>query len=1565
MAGNSKKKKKPAASAARGFATTSIASKPRAEPIEIANAETNPLAAAKGKDNPLATQTSAASQSSITQSAKDAAPGDKTTAEATLSPEEFERQLEESELQLLAEKHAQKVRRDAQRQISRLETDRRILREQAESINSKRWLPQELVDQILDLIQSESRFAASNFGPETSSGGKLLPEEDLTIKLWTLEQTLENAGFPATKVELVVKHVLDIFTQIGSGTKDSIWGLEEALEWLARESSIEELPDYARRKVGKGPYDASDTPLTSGAATPSLFEASDAQEKNENLGKDRPSKASLPKQTIIMFEGDIEPDDLGPMYLDTKERLFALQRPLQINLPKERHKNKAQQPEVVLSEAQKLEIAKLLGKLDRIENDILFDKKLAEMQWRSNKIILEREYNEAAKMAIDEARAKAKAEKEKEAAVSAVSAVARDDDSTNPPSTLNENESDDEVSAEAKRIAAEILAQDDSDDDAIANLFDSLPESEVDPTTGKSSTVAGNSNGAKIFIRDFGKWTGINPERALEEACRARDSSVRIRYQLVSEASFANRHMVSISWLKPQEVPQLAAMPEIEFAMIPTRFVFKMLTISTPDAKQSEAYIATAALFFIFGATGKEEKVAMRLPPVWRDLWSEFAEIKKKEADALDRDAIGKLRDLVRKRRDQELEDGVVLQGAFRGRAAGRNAADSGEDSGIERGNRDANSPEFYKKIWHEKSSTPKYQAMLQSRMQLPMWAFRKQVLETVDREQVVIVCGETGCGKSTQVPSFLLEHQLAQGKACKIYCTEPRRISAISLARRVSEELGEGRSDLGTPRSLVGFSIRLEANTSKETRLVFATTGIVMRMLEGSNDLREITHLVLDEVHERSIDSDFLLIVLKKLLVRRKDLKVILMSATVDADRFSKYLGGAPVLNVPGRTFPVQVKYLEDAIESTGYSHDGQIQEKFIDLDDDLVDEVVETSSKADLLNSLKDKGYSSRTRTTVAQIDEYQIQYELIVQLIAQIATSPDYDKFSQAILVFLPGIAEIRTLNDMLLGDRTFAQNWLIYPLHSTIATEEQEAAFQIPPSGYRKIVLATNIAETGITIPDVTCVIDTGKHREMRFDERRQLSRLIDTFISRANAKQRRGRAGRVQEGLCFHLFTKHRHDKNLSDQQTPEMLRLSLQDLAIRVKICKIGAIQETLAQALDPPSEKNIRRAIDALVDVRALTSYEELTPLGTQLARLPLDVFLGKLVLLGTVFKCLDMAITVAAILSSKSPFVAPFGQRAQADITRLGFRRGDSDLLTVYNAYLAWKRVCQSAVSASGGGEFQFCKKNFLSIQTLANIEDLKGQLLVSLADSGFLPLTDEERRNLNRLRHSSGGRGGRRRQQSFFDLPQRVNLYSDVDVIAQSVIAWSFYPRLLVRDVPDVPGGGKGLRNIGNNKAIRLHPSSVNRGHNELQWLSYYNILQSKSMYNAHDTTAVESFPIALLCGDVRCDMFSGVMVLDGYRARFAIPDWKTMLVVKVLRSRLRELLSRSFKAPGKPPTKRHQKWLDVWQRIFTQDFGSVGNAYGGTGSDGTVAGTTGSGSNSAAASAVNISIVNPTT
>ncbi|KAL2261666.1 hypothetical protein VTK26DRAFT_3658 [Humicola hyalothermophila] len=1457
---NKKKAKKPAANPARGFATTSIASKSRTDPAEEAAAP-GANTPARNADNAAAPPKTDAPQNNKTTTSDDA-------PTKQLSPEEFEKHLEESELQLLVEKYAQKVRRDAQRQRSRLETDRRLLRAAAEPVNTKKWLPQELMDHILGLIQAEGRFAASGVSSEGGTS-RLPPEEDLMIKLWTLQETLQGSGFPEDRIQPALKFALDIAPSISSNTKgESVWGLEEVLDWLAREASKEELPDYSGRKTAPKSQAGTpaDTPLNSRAATP--FQIDPRPGSKIKGGSRNRSRAPSPKRSKVTFDEYIEPDQLLPFYLETKTKLFEIQRPRQDTA---KRKGAGVKPDVTMDPEEAL----LLAKLERVEKDVLFDKFVAESQWREKRIALEKEYA-----------ATKKAEQEKK---------------ETPPEPAPPEEADD-VNAEAERIAAEILAEED-DDGGLTDLFASLPVSEVDPVTGKSTTVMNSADGARIAIRDFGKWTGVSPMRALEEACRSRDSSVKISYHILSDVTFANRHAVNIVWSKPQDIPVSPDVPELEIFTSPTQFVYKMISIATPDPKQSEAYIATIALFCVFGSSAKDEKVALRLPPVWKDVWSELAEARKNKADEHDRNILRHIRELVRKRVEQELEDGVLLQG-FKGRGQSRNQTDS-DQSDHERAKRQPYGPEYYQNIWLQKSSTPKFQQMLESRMQLPMWQFRQQVVDIVDRNQVVIICGETGCGKSTQVPSFLLEHQLLQGKPCKIYCTEPRRISALSLAKRVSEELGENKGDLGTSKSLVGYSIRLEANTSRETRLVYATTGIVMRMLEGSNDLQEITHLVLDEVHERSIDSDFLLIVLKKLLARRNDLKVVLMSATVDAERFSNYLDGAPVLTVPGRTFPVRVAYLEDAVELTGYTVDQHNQEKLTELDDDAEPDV-DTSSKPELIKELKQ--YSARTRNTLAQMDEYRIEFDLIVQLIEKIAVDPEYAPYSKAILVFLPGIAEIRTLNDMLLGNKFFADNWLVYPLHSTIATDEQEAAFLVPPPGMRKIVLATNIAETGITIPDVTCVIDTGKHREMRFDERRQLSRLIDAFISRANAKQRRGRAGRVQEGLCFHLFTRYRHDKAMNDQQTPEMLRLSLQDLAIRVKICKIGGIEETLSQALDPPSARNIRRAIDALVDVRALTpNTEELTPLGIQLARLPLDVFLGKLILLGAIFKCLDMAITVAAILSSKSPFVAPFGQRNQADTIRRGFRKGDSDLLTVYNAYTSWKRVCQSATG--GAAEFQFCRKNFLSQQALSNIEDLKGQLLVAVADSGVLQLTTEERQALNKLRFS-----GRRRRQIFFEVPNRVNTNSDNEVVAQSVIAWSFYPKLLVRDP-----GSKGLRNIGNNQSISLHPSSVNKGYNDLRWLSYYHIMQSKSSYNAHETTAVDPFAIALLCGDVRADMFSGVFVLDGNRARFALPDWKTMLVVKVLRARLRDLVNRSFKNPGRLPTAQQERWFEVWQRI----------------------------------------------
>jgi ATP-dependent RNA helicase DHX29 len=507
--------------------------------------------------------------------------------------------------------------------------------------------------------------------------------------------------------------------------------------------------------------------------------------------------------------------------------------------------------------------------------------------------------------------------------------------------------------------------------------------------------------------------------------------------------------------------------------------------------------------------------------------------------------------------------------------------------------------------------------------------------------------------------------------------------------------------------------------------------------MLERPDDLRNVTHLVLDEVHERSIDSDFLLIVLRRLMLERPDLKVVLMSATLDAERFSNYLGGAPICNVPGRTFPVEVKFLEDAVELTGYSIEDSHNAAKDDLDADSDDAETDNDKKGKLsMNklgplSLKGKGYSQSTEELLKRFDEYQINYDLMTLVLSKIATDRQLEQYSKAILVFMPGMFEIRRLTDRISSHPTFTQGWVIHQLHSSVASEDQEKVFLTPPNGMRKIVIATNIAETGITIPDVTAVVDSGKEKVMRFDERRQLSRLVESFISRANAKQRRGRAGRVQSGICFHLFRKDRHDRLLSEQQTPEMLRLSLQDLVLRVKMCNLGGIENALSEALDPPSSKNIRRAIEALKDVKALTNAEDLTPLGRQLARLPLDVFLGKLVLNGLFFQCLDVAVTIAAIMSSKSPFGSSFWSKSQVDNARLSFKKGDSDLITLYNAYCAWKRVRASANTS----EFQFCLKNCLSPKALAGIEDLKLSLCVALVDGGFLRLDGKSQASLKR--------------------------------------------------------------------------------------------------------------------------------------------------------------------------------------------------------------------------------------
>ncbi len=559
-----------------------------------------------------------------------------------------------------------------------------------------------------------------------------------------------------------------------------------------------------------------------------------------------------------------------------------------------------------------------------------------------------------------------------------------------------------------------------------------------------------------------------------------------------------------MEWSSSQDLPRLVHDSSIASDAGEFFTEFKMITVSTPDILQSESYISTIALYLLFGHSPKEEKSFLRLPPQWRDLWMEMSMFEKQQIDAADRDALRQLQNIITTTKSEN-----ILPRLLEPDNTGKNSLREQPDKMESAVTKSSALPVLTEKmfnLWSLKSTTASYREMLKSREKLPIWSYKNELLKAIEDNQVVIVCGETGCGKSTQVctshiflllipmivanrrlrkaqvPAFILEHQLSKSRPCKVYCTEPRRISAISLARRVSEELGEQKNDLGTSRSVVGYNIRLESKITDETRLVYATTGIVMRMLERSDDLGDITHLVLDEVHERSIDNDFLLIVLRKLMLRRPELKLILMSATVDAGRFSNYLGGAPIMNVPGRTFPVETKYLEDVVEITEFCQEDEPNGGYHAMDDSDDDDAPGNSIHKKVSENLK--GYSAKTRQTLAKLDEYRIEYGLIIKLLETVAFKKQYASFSKAILIFLPGIAEIRRLSNRVQSHPSFSQGWTICALHSTIATEEQERAFLAPIPGTRKIVLATNIAETGITIPDVTCVIDSGKHKEMR-------------------------------------------------------------------------------------------------------------------------------------------------------------------------------------------------------------------------------------------------------------------------------------------------------------------------------------------------------------------------------------------------------------------------------------------------------------------------------------------------
>jgi HrpA-like RNA helicase len=645
---------------------------------------------------------------------------------------------------------------------------------------------------------------------------------------------------------------------------------------------------------------------------------------------------------------------------------------------------------------------------------------------------------------------------------------------------------------------------------------------------------------------------------------------------------------------------------------------------------------------------------------------------------------------------------------------------------------------------------------MGEQRRGLPVYNFKDSLLDTIAKNRVTVVEGETGSGKTTQVPQFCLEDAAARGVPCNIIIAQPRRISAMSVAERVAAERGEA---IG---KTVGYTIRLESKATTNTRLLFCTTGILLKRLEEDAVLQNVTHVFVDEVHERSIESDFLLMVLKDMLPKRPSnapLKVILMSATLDASLFHDYFWDAPSVKFPGRTFPVTELYLEDALEVTNHVVRGnedwcnnknkkqpnKIMPDPMDVPLEDRDDMLLTQQEL----ALRYSKYSPNTQAALAKLDHNAIDYALVVDTIQWLcslsspldaanylnngsknkqtqnnhtpqAKEAKIDTSSSAILVFLPGIKEITTLQELLVKslNSPAAREWVL-PIHSSIPPEEQRLVFTRPPKGVRKVVLATNIAETAITIDDVAFVVDTGRMKENRYDPLKRMSSLEDCLVARSNARQRRGRAGRVREGVAVHLFSRHRHDKITLAAQAPEVQRVPLEQLVLRIKALQYpGTAAEVCARLVEPPAPEAVQRAVEELVFLEALkinNNKEELTALGVHLSTLPVDCRIGKLILLGAMFGVCDDALTIAATLSYRNPFMAPIAKREEADRAKMSFATAQSDHLTVLNAY--------KQVDSMGKARYDFCKDNFLSIKTLQTIAGLKRQFLELLSAAGFV--------------------------------------------------------------------------------------------------------------------------------------------------------------------------------------------------------------------------------------------------
>jgi len=530
----------------------------------------------------------------------------------------------------------------------------------------------------------------------------------------------------------------------------------------------------------------------------------------------------------------------------------------------------------------------------------------------------------------------------------------------------------------------------------------------------------------------------------------------------------------------------------------------------------------------------------------------------------------------------------------------------------------------------------------------------RQEFLDMFHSTQILVFVGETGSGKTTQIPQFVLFDDLPHFNGKMVACTQPRRVAAMSVAQRVANEMDVPLGDE------VGFSIRFEDKTSSKTILKYMTDGMLLREAMHDRDLTRYSCIILDEAHERTLATDILMGLLKEVAVRRPDLKIVIMSATLDAQKFQKYFSiegaNAPLLAVPGRTHPVEIFYTPEP-----------------------------------------EKDYVEAALRTVLQIH----------------ATEPEGD-----ILLFLTGEEEIEdacrkiTLEADEMIREADAGPLRVYPLYGTLPPQQQQKIFDPapPPSRPggppgRKVIVGTNIAETSLTIDGIVYVVDPGFSKQKVYNPRIRVESLLVSPISKASAQQRAGRAGRTRPGKCFRLYTEAAFKKELIEQTYPEILRSNLANTVLELK--KLGVDDLVHFDLMDPPAPETLMRALEELNFLACLDDDGELTVLGKLASEFPLDPALAVMLISSPEFYCSNEMLSLTALLSVPQIFVRPASARKRADEMKALFSHPDGDHLTMLNAYHAFKG---EAAQADPKG---FCHQHFLSLRALQSADNVRQQL------------------------------------------------------------------------------------------------------------------------------------------------------------------------------------------------------------------------------------------------------------